>query len=168
MLKQTYMDLVKKDEKKISKWIMPRSMEIVNTPVHEYNEDIAPMSFYMEFWKELFQKMESSEDPTKENVRPAKRRRLEKYGRGSFPDLLKGRYKLPAVYLLISVMKSRAENWQMLHMLAHQLPASFKTLAESDIQTGLALVGLDLISGGGSMEGLSTATLFATYFSEAE
>lgn len=145
-------------------------------------------SFLMEFWRDLFQMCDnngsavsssssSSQDESAvidENTkRPSKRRRLGLHRSSSgvgFTSLLKGRYKLPAVYLLVSLLKETgvASNWDRLCLLAHGLPTIFKTFAESDIRAGLALVGLAGISTGQPITGLSTSALFTTYLSRVE
>jgi hypothetical protein len=152
------------------------------------NIDMRYTSFLMEFWRELFQMCEnngsvvsssssSSQDESAvidENTkRPSKRRRLGLHRSSSvvgFTSLLKGRYKLPAVYLLVSLLKETgvASDWDRLCVLAHGLPTIFKTFAESDIRAGLALVGLAGISTGKPITGLSTSTLFTTYLSRVE
>jgi hypothetical protein len=153
------------------------------------NVDMRYTSFLMEFWRDLFQMCEnngsavsssslsSSQDESAvidENTkRPSKRRRLGLHRSSSgvgFTSLLKGRYKIPAVYLLVSLLKETgvASNWDRLCVLAHGLPTIFKTFAESDIRAGLALVGLAGISTGKPITGLSASTLFTTYLSRVE
>lgn len=155
---------------------------------NDNNVDMRYTSFLMEFWRDLFQMCDnngsavsssssSSQDESAvidENTkRPSKRRRLGLHRSSSgvgFTSLLKGRYKLPAVYLLVSLLKETgvASNWDRLCLLAHGLPTIFKTFAESDIRAGLALVGLAGISTGQPITGLSTSALFTTYLSRVE
>ena len=149
----------------------------------------------MDFWGELFQYCEDDASAQQQsqsaaadndddennynNKRPSKRRRVGLLGRSAssdvgFTSLLKGRYKLPTVYLLISLLKetmmgsANMNCWERLRELAHELPSIFKTFAENDILAGLAMVGLADIATGKPMPGLSASGLFTTYLSRVE
>eukprot|EP00531_Pseudo-nitzschia_arenysensis_P017056 CAMPEP_0116121394 /NCGR_PEP_ID=MMETSP0329-20121206/3672_1 /TAXON_ID=697910 /ORGANISM="Pseudo-nitzschia arenysensis, Strain B593" /LENGTH=1444 /DNA_ID=CAMNT_0003615201 /DNA_START=161 /DNA_END=4492 /DNA_ORIENTATION=- len=129
----------------------------------------------MTFWKELFKASENdssaSQNPENgnESKRATKRRRLGtgRFAPLGFKNLLKGRYKLPAIYLMISLLKEtgKATDWSKLCELAHQLPTIFRTFSENDILAGLALVGLANISTGRLLEGVSPSVLIREYFS---
>jgi hypothetical protein len=160
-------------------------------------DDRKCVAYVMEFWKALYEAtapgdsfdasgkstISTGDFDDSSIIRPTKRRRtafsrLQFSGAG---DLLQGAYKLPAAYLLVSVLKERAENWDNLRMLAHDLPTlAFKTFSERDIQAGLALVGLQAVSmatnyctkeidsQGCSIQGLSSSELVTVYFSNTE
>lgn len=199
ILKQIYTSGCK-EQAGIIKWILPDPSVMTVLKLTDSNNDyddddnnnnnvdMRYTSFLMEFWRDLFQMCDnngsavsssssSSQDESAvidENTkRPSKRRRLGLHRSSSgvgFTSLLKGRYKLPAVYLLVSLLKETgvASNWDRLCLLAHGLPTIFKTFAESDIRAGLALVGLAGISTGQPITGLSTSALFTTYLSRVE
>lgn len=199
------------DTSGIVQWILPspEAMDLakLESDVDEYlypsaNTDDGALddrkfvAYMMEFWKTLYQvtspsfplaasgkTIEIPSDGDQPHQRPAKRRRrgFSRFQTSGAGDLLQGSYKLPAVYLLVSVLKERAENWDMLRSLAHDLPTmAFKTFSESDIQAGLALVGLQAVSTGtdhsawengsrrADIEGLSSSELVREYFSQTE
>jgi hypothetical protein len=168
-LKQAYLDGRNQDTMSIVRWILPVP-DFMTVLSNDANKDDIAMTQLMMFWKELYQAFDdSSPDSTGQDQRPAKRRRLaSNRDKSGFTSLLKGGYKLPAVYLLISVLKDRASNWKTLHNLAHQLPTSFKTFSENDVQAGLALVGWNMILCGKTIEGLSIQGLFGSYLSQSE
>ena len=152
-----------------------------NNHYSDHNIDMMYTACLMEFWRELFQLCEdrSSISLTHESTaddtskRPSKRRRLGLHSSRSvvgFTSLLKGQYKLPVVYLLVSLLKETgvASDWDRLCELAHGLPTIYKTFSENDIRAGLALVGLADISTGKPITGLSTSVLFTTYLSRIE
>ena len=177
----------------IIKWILPdpsamAAVKLTDSDSNGYDYDdtdtdtnvnIKYTARLMDFWREFFQSYEeglsvsSHQSAADENCkRPSKRRRLG-LGRSSsvgFTGLLKGRYKLPVVYLLISLLKETgaATDWEGLRALAHELPSIFKTFAENDIRAGLAMVGLADIGTGKPMPGLSTSILFTAYLSRIE
>jgi hypothetical protein len=142
----------------------------------------------MEFWKIVYEACDTTSGSTScttsslfsstDESRPFKRRRTsaisystEAFG-STFNDLLKGTYKLPTVYLLISVLKKKlsqmADNslsWTSVRTSSHAIPSIFKTMTEQDIQAGLALVGLEsLQADDGFINGLTIPNLVNEYF----
>lgn len=132
----------------------------------------------MAFWRELFKASEietsasQNHESSNESRRGTKRRRLGpgRFASLGFKNLLKGRYKLPAIYLMISLLNEtgQATDWPKLCDFAHQLPTIFKTFSENDILAGLALVGLDNMSTGRLLEGVTPCALIRDYFSGIE
>ena len=129
----------------------------------------------MDFWRDIFKACEEGSSGSQkyendeETKRPAKRqRRLGSTCSASsgYTNLIKGRYKLPAVYLMISLYEEigAAADWTKLCDLAHELPSTFKTFVESDVLAGLALVGLVNIQTGNLLAGLSASDLIWEYF----
>jgi len=177
-----------KEKSGIIKWILPDPsvMSVLKLTNHnnrysDQNIDMEYTDVLMEFWRELFQFCEdgSSVSLTHESAvddtskRPSKRRRLGLHRSRSvvgFTSLLKGQYKLPAVYLLVSLLKETgvASDWDRLCELSHKFPTIYKTFSENDIRAGLALVGLAGISTGKPITGLSTSVLFTTYLSRID
>lgn len=132
----------------------------------------------MDFWRDTFMTCEegSSDPENKENdeksKRNVKRRRLGPTRSAclGYTNLIKGQYKLPAIYLMISLYKKIgvATDWMKLCDLAHQLPSTFRTFVENDILAGLALVGLFNIKTGNLLAGLSVSELISGYYSGME
>jgi hypothetical protein len=165
-LKQSYLNVQSQSTMNILQWILPDPsfMTIINSSNDQVDEDSIALAYMMTFWKQLYQAYNDDDDTTTtqrpstadENQRPLKRRRLGRYREKSgFSTLLKGHYKLPAVYLLICVLKESALDWDNLYKLSHQLPTSFKTFSEIYIQAGLDLVGWNMICNGETMDGFS-------------
>ncbi len=132
----------------------------------------------MDFWRSFFKACEEGSSAPQNNEndqksrRNAKRRRLGPTRSASlgYTNLIKGQYKLPAIYLMISLYKDMkvVTDWMTLCELAHQLPSTFKTFVENDILAGLALVGLVNIQTGNLLAGLSASELITGYFSGME
>jgi hypothetical protein len=105
-----------------------------------------------------------------EQSRPAKRR---KRTFGFTQTVLKGKYKLPSAYLMVSLLHRQATSsrdqqitWESLHSLVHKsLSQYFKTFTYDDIQAALCLFGLDCIHSRMPMEGLTPVMLLGTYLS---
>ena len=181
VLKQIYESAIK-DSSSIVGWILPDLTHVTSTDSDDYHDaktDIDYKKLLMNFWMELFKACEGGSlllsDECQINIknkRTAKRRRLghDRFTSVGFKDLLKGRYKLPAVYLMIYLLKETgiATDWLKLCELARELPSIFKTFAGNDILAGLALVGLADIGTGEPLTGLSAYSLFTTYFSGIE
>jgi len=171
-----------KDGSTLIRWILPDLTieRLTDTQFNDYSnvgiEDISKARL-MNFWRELYKctENESSLDSLQErqmdtkSKRSIKRRRLglNRFTSVDFKDILKGRYKLPAVYLIVSLMKETgiATDWRKLCDLAHDLPSIFKTFSGNDIYAGLALVGLVDVCTRKPLTGLSVSSLFANYFS---
>jgi hypothetical protein len=160
-------------------------------------DDRKCIAYMMEFWKRLYDAT-SPGGPSASSAemnhgtndggdcpvrRPVKLRRtgFSRFQSCGASDLLQGKYKLPATYLLVSVLKEHAESWDMLRALSHQLPTNaFKTFSEGDIQAGLALVGLQAVSvatkyyptenfnSDAALQGLSSSRLVREYFWHTE
>ena len=182
LLKQSYLNIkVHQNQSTINilQWILP-DPSVMTVIINDNSNDettkdsiVVVLGYLMTFWKQLYQAYDDDDNndintsAVNENQRPTKRRRLGRYREknSGFTSLLKGQYKLPAVYLLIccvSLMKEQQQSssasaasndWKTLYKLAHQLPTSFKTFSEIDIQAGLALVGWNMFVKGETMEG---------------
>ena len=179
-LKKIYLSGTR-DGSSIIRWILPDLTveRLTDTEFNDYAgvgiEDMSKARL-MNFWRELFKYTENESSPgfleeremDIKSQRSIKRRRLglHRFTSVGFKDTLKGRYKLPAVYIIISLMKETriATDWSKLSDLAHDLPSTFKTFSGNDIISGLALVGLVGIVTGKPLTGLSVSSLFATYF----
>jgi hypothetical protein len=185
MLKQIYESgRSTKDCASVIRWILPDIPHVTFTDSHcNDNQNVGSGKKYkallMNFWSELFKCCENGSSASskeckdeKKSIRATKRRRLEhgRFASVGFRDLSRGRYKLPAVYLMISLLKETgiAVDWWNLCDLAHQLPSIFKTFAGNDILAGLALVGLANVCTGKPLRELSASALFTTYFSGIE
>ena len=174
-MKRIYLSSKKsKNSSSVINWILPdlmSQMALNENPNDYYGTEteesfkVYLMGFWMEFYKTCDDR--KCEDGEKSS-RATKRRRLGfgRFAPAGYKGLLKGQYKLPAIYLLISIMKEigLATNWLELCNLAHELPSTFKTFAGNDILAGLALVGLHYISTGNPLTGISLTSLFTTYF----
>ena len=172
------------DSSSVITWILPDiSPTSFVDPNSNANHDVGNEGKYraslMNFWSELFKAFDDEYPAASQNYendkkrkRANKRRRLgpNRFTPLGFKNLLKGRYKLPAIYLMISLYKQIgiADDWLTLCDLAHKLPSIFKTFAENDILAGLALVGLAEIGTGKLLAGLSASTLITEYFSGIE
>ena len=183
MLKQIYLSATK-DDSSVIKWILPHPQAMISVALGFNDHDCAGSDNEYKaritiFWRELYKACEngshlSSQEHENDHKskRPSKRRRvgLHRFSPEGFKDLLKGRYKLPTIYLLLSLMKEteKATDWWKLCDIAHELPSTFKTFTENDVLTGLALVGLADISTVNPLPGLSASILFTKYLSGIE
>lgn len=147
----------------------------------------------LEFWKKFYASCEATATIDAVGDRPSKRRRRMEarngYGGtngsslhhfsvgGGFASLLKGQYKLPTIYLLIQLLKEdqlhkqqqqqqleTSGTWKSLRTSSHEIPSVFKIFTEQDIQAGLALVGLQSLQVGQTMNGLTISSLLLEYF----
>lgn len=185
ILKQIYLSSRStEDSPSVIRWILPDlPYRTFTDPNANENQEVWTEEKYkaclMEFWRVLFKACEDGSSLSSQNYgndsknkRSTKRRRLgaDRFASVGFKNLLKGSYKLPAIYLMISLIKATgiAMHWSDLCEFAHELTAVFKTFAGNDILAGLALVGLADIGTGKLLKGVSASKLIATYFSGIE
>ena len=185
MLKQIYVSSRStEDSPSVIRWILPDLPHLTfSDPNLNDNQNAGTDKKYkerlMNFWRVLFNACEDGSSTSlkffgndTKSKRAIKRRRLgpDSFASAGFKDLLKGRYKLPAIYLMISLIKATgiATDWLDLCDFAHELTSTFKTFAGNDILAGLALVGLADIGAGELSVGVSAYTLITTYFSGIE
>jgi hypothetical protein len=122
----------------------------------------------VQFWKRFYEICDAKD---KDNHRPTKRQRTGYFSASSsFGNLMKGHYKLPASYLLASIVKDCCcddrQNWQVLHDKVHALlPKYFKTFTVEDVQAGLTLLGLQCMYQGQAMDGLTSSWILQDYLS---
>ena len=165
------------DDPNLVSWILPdlpqaSLMDLDPNNFHAMQINGKYKAQLMDFWRDLFNACEEGSsglqnyENNEKTKRPAKRRRLGSTASSGYTNLIKGRYKLPAIYLMISLYKEigAATDWIKLCDLAHELPSAFKTFVENDVLAGLALVGLVNVQTGNLLAGLSASDLIWEYF----
>ena len=122
-----------------------------------YDDDLRYLARLGQFWKRFYEACANGQ-----NSRPINRQRT------TFGDLMKGSYKVPASFLLATIIKDcccsgELNNWTALHDEVHKLPKYFKAFTVDDIQAGLTLVGLDCCYQGKPMDGLTSPWILREY-----
>lgn len=155
------------------KWILP-SMDPLDLrtniyTLEEVQEEDDNMRYFrrlVQFWRRLYETCNANN-----TGRPKKRRKTGYISSTSisFGDLMKGSYKLPAAYILVSIVRDCCcvgQNWGTLHEKVHSLiPKYFQAFTVEDFQAGLTLLGLHCIYKRSNIEGLTSTLILQNYVS---
>ena len=159
----------------IATWILPQMEQMDLQSVipsysqyedeEEVDDDMRYLCCLVQFWKRFYEICDAQD-----SSRPNKRQRTTYSSSSNFGNLMKGRYKLPASYLLATIVMdcccSSTSSWQDLHDSVHShIPKHFKTFTADDVQAGMTLLGLKNIYKRQPMDGLTPTRIIQDYLS---